>query len=133
MADAGLYTNARSLFLAGALNWTSVDGPLWRLLLLTPDYVVDREAHRTIADISPAALISTSGDILQRTISGGVARAASVITLGGNIGQEVSQVVVVCGDNLVWWSDNCEQLPYTADGGTTTIVWDAVALGPFEL
>lgn len=132
MADVGLYRSARNLFLTGGLDWTG-DTPGWKLYLLTADYVVARDTHSTVADLLPVQAISTTGDINNRTVFQGIARADNVVTAGGGIGQEVTQVVIACGNDLVWWSDNSPQLPYLADGGFNLVVWDAVSLGPFEL
>lgn len=132
MDSPGLFLHARSLFLSGGLNWLAAT-PLWKVVLLTPDYVVNLATQQTVASLLPVQAISTSGDILGRTVVDGYARATSVTTIGGNIGQEVSQMVITCGDVLVWWSDNSIDFPYIADGGEAIVLWDPVALGPFQL
>lgn len=131
MASPGLYASARTLFLQGGLNWTA-SVPVWRLLLLTADYVVDRAAHSTLADL-PAGSVAGSGDVLGRSAVQGDARAADVVVSAGIAGPRITQAVLVCGEALVWWSDATPDLPFVTDGSENLIQWDSVAQGPFSL
>lgn len=133
----GLYDKARKKFLDGDIDWLSDN--IKAVLVDTADYTVDLANDEFLSSIAAGARVATSGNLANKTSTGGVADADD-ITLA-TVSGDVSEAVVIYKDTgdaatspLIAYIDSATSgLPVTPNGGDIIIQWNDGANKIFKL
>ena len=130
------YAYANERFLTGQLNWLT---QTFRVILVdTRNYAFLKDVHRTLADVPADARVAVSDPLAGTSATSGVARA-NAVTLSSVSGQTVSAMIVFhdtgteSTSELVVYLDNAHGLPFSPQGASVTITWDAGPSGIFSL
>jgi hypothetical protein len=122
-----LYPAARSMILAGGLDWTT--DPV--TIALLDDTYTYSEAHVTGAHLTGVLAIDTLTN--KAILAGGVADASDLSVAGVDLGEEVNAVVLLkgtgttAGDALIYFADeNSDTTPISrvSDGTPIPVLWD---------
>lgn len=131
-----LYDKGRQKFLDGSIAWSSDDIKV--ALIDIAAYSVDLANDEYLSDIPGAAIVATSGNLVGKTSTAGVADAADATFLG--VAGPTVEAAVVYKDTgaaatspLIAYIDDATGLPLTPDGGTVLLQWDDTADRIFKL
>lgn len=133
---SGLYGLGREGFLGGDIDWDADN--IKAILVDTADYTVNLSTHQYLSDIPAAAREETSGNLVSKTITAGVADAAD-ITFTSASGDDCEALVIyqdtgVEGTSrLIAYIDTATGLPVTLNGGDVSVTWDNGADKIFKL
>ena len=128
-----LYTAAKKAFLDGGIALLTADIKV--VLVDSADYTRDLAAHDFLDDIPAGARVATSGNLTNKTTTGGVFDADD-ITITGVTGDQFEYIVlykdtgVASTSNLIVCLDTATGLACTPNGGDITITWDS---GPSKI
>jgi hypothetical protein len=135
MANA-MYTLGRQKFLEGAIAWLT--DSIKAVLVDSGQYTLDLATHQWLSDIPAGARIATSGNLANKTSTGGVADADDV-TFSSVTGVQ-SEYIILYKDTgtagssaLIACIDTATGLPVTPNGGDITVAWDNGANKIFKL
>ena len=129
MANA-LYTNAKSLFLQGGINWLT---DTIRATLVKVSYMPDLNAHIYLSDVTgiiPGAANQYKIALTTKTVTGGAADADNITFPYVASGYNVKYVLIYkdTGDPttspLIALIDTGAGLPLISTGGNIPITWD---------
>lgn len=135
MASA-LYAKAKKAFLDGDIDLLTDD--IKAVLVDSADYTLDLAAHDFLDDIAAGARVATTGNLANKTTTGGVFDADD-ITITSVTGDQVEYVIIykdtgaAATSNLIACIDTATGLPCTPNGGDITIQWDSGASKIFAL
>ena len=122
-----LYKKAKEKFLSGAINLLTSDIKV--ALVDAADYTYSA-SHEYFSSVPAGAIVSTSGNLTNKTVTDGVFDADDV-TLTTVTG-DVSEALVVykytgsaATSPLIAYIDTASGLPITPNGGNIVIQWDA--------
>lgn len=133
MANA-LYGKAREAFLSGNISWNSAD--IKCLLVNTSGggttYTVTIDSDQHHSDIPSGAIVATSGNLTNKTVTLGVADADSVTFSSVPAGAYGAiEALVIYKDTgvsstspLIAYLDTASGLPVTPNGGDIVVEWD---------
>jgi len=102
------------------------------------DYTLDLAAHDFLDDIPAGARVGTSGNLANKTTTGGVFDADD-ITITGVTGDQFEYIIIyrdsgtASTSQLIACIDTATGLPCTPNGGDITITWDSGANKIFAL
>jgi len=120
------FVKAKEKFLTGAINLLTDD-----IKVVCVDHGVDTpniETDEFLSDIAEGARIATTGNLANKSITGGVFDA-DPITMSAVVGDPFESIVMYkdTGDPatspLIAYDDAAEGLPCTPDGTDITITW----------
>lgn len=123
-----LYADGREGFLTGNISWSGDD--IKCVLVDTDDYTADISAggDRHLSDIPSGARVATSGNLTNKTTTGGVADADDV-TFSSVSGDE-SEALVIYQDTgsestsrLIAYIDTATGLPVVPSGVDIKVTW----------
>ena len=123
-----LYDSARERFLNGELKWMT--DTIKVILVDTGSYTPSFGTHANLADIGPAARISSAPvTLVDKTTSGGAADARDA-TFPSVSGPSIEAIVIFSDTGtestspLIAWIDTATGLPITPNGGDIIVTWD---------
>ena len=123
-----LYDSARERFLKGELNWMT--DTIKVILVDTGSYTPAFGTHANLADIGPAARISSAPvTLVDKTTSGGAADARDA-TFPSVSGPSIEAIVIYkegadeASSPLIAFIDTGTGLPITPNGGDIIVTWD---------
>ena len=126
MANA-LYLKAKEKFLNGAINMVSDDIKV--VLVDTADYIYS-SAHEFLSSIPSAARVSTSSNLVNKSITNGIFDADDVTFSA--VSGDVSEALVIYKDSgdaatspLIAYIDTATGLPITPNTGNIVVQWDS--------
>lgn len=122
-----LYTNAKQLFLTGALDWTSATVKV--VLIDSANYTADVTSDTYLSDIPATARTATSGALTGTTAVSGVADADNII-ISAVTGQVDAMVIyqdtgVEATSALIAYIDTSSGLPILMNNGDFNIQWNS--------
>lgn len=86
-----LYTTACEKLLNGQISWAN---DTFKVVALTGDYVVNENAHTSLADIPSTARVGTSAALGGKSVTGGVARANPASFTNLILGKSIRSMVI---------------------------------------
>ncbi len=123
-----LYDFGREGFLGSDIDW---DADNFKVIAVDlADYTLDAGAHQHLDDIPAVARVHTSGVLVGKTITAGVADADN-ITLNNISGDEFEALVIFqdtgteATSRLVCYMDTATGMPFTPAGADLDIQWDS--------
>ena len=126
MASA-LFDKGRERFLLGQINWAGDD--IKACLVDTGAYTVSLVNHEFLADVAPAAILSTSANFSGKTTAAGAADAADVTFTA--VSGPTAEAVIIYKDTgvgatspLIAYLDSGTGLPITPNSGDIIVTWD---------
>lgn len=128
-----LYDKARQAFLDAEINWLT--DTVKCILIDVTQYTCVIGTDSVLGDVPAGARVAVSGALTGKTITDGVANAASA-TFSTVTGAAVGAIVIYQdngGQKLIAYIDNATGLPVTPNGGDITINWDTGANKIFKL
>lgn len=137
MANA-LFAKAKESFIS---QNPSIDMDTDNIKVVGVDHGTDTPVPATdqfLSDITAGARIFTSGNLANKTVTGGVFDADD-ITITGVTGASVEDITIykdtgsAATSPLVAYIDTATGLPFTPNGGDLTIQWDSGASRIFAL
>jgi hypothetical protein len=135
MASA-LFAKAKKAFLDKDIDM--LDDNIKAVLVDSADYTLDLAAHDFLDDIPAGARVATSGNLANKTTTGGVFDADD-ITITGVTGDQFEYVILyrdsgaAATSQLICCFDTATGLPCTPNGGDITLTWDSGANKIFAL
>jgi len=135
MASA-LFAKALKAFLDKDIDM--LDDNIKVVLVDSADYTLDLAAHDFLDDIPAGARVGTSGNLANKTTTGGVFDADD-ITITGVTGDQFEYIIIyrdtgTAGTSqLIGCIDTATGLPCTPNGGDITITWDSGTNKIFKL
>jgi len=135
MASA-LFAKALKAFLDKDIDM--LDDNIKVVLVDSADYTLDLAAHDFLDDIPAGARVGTSGNLANKTTTGGVFDADD-ITITGVTGDQFEYIIIyrdsgtASTSQLIACIDTATGLPCTPNGGDITITWDSGANKIFKL
>ena len=135
MASA-LFAKALKAFLDKDIDM--LDDNIKCVLVDSADYTLDLAAHDFLDDIPAGARVGTSGNLANKTTTGGVFDADD-ITITGVTGDQFEYIIIyrdtgTAGTSqLIACIDTATGLPCTPNGGDITITWDSGTNKIFKL
>ena len=135
MASA-LFAKAKKAFLDGDIDLLTDNIKV--VLVDSADYTLDLANHDFLDDIAAGARVGTSGNLANKTTTGGVFDADDV-TITSVTGDQFEYIIIykdtgTAGtSNLIACIDTATGLPCTPNGGDITITWDSGASKIFAL
>jgi len=124
------YTLGKQHILAAEVDLE--DDDIRAILIDTADYTVDLDTDEYLDDIPGAARVATSGDLANKTITGGVFDADNK-TISSVSGDSVEAIVLYKHTGtestsiLLFYMDEMNGLPFTPDGTDVTVNWPSGA------
>jgi hypothetical protein len=135
MASA-LYAKAKKAFLDKDIDML-VDN-IKVVLVDSADYTLDLATHQYLSDIAAGGRVGTSGNLANKSTTGGVFDADD-ITITGVTGDQFEYIILYMDTGtaatspLIACIDTATGLPCTPNGGDITITWDSGANKIFAL
>jgi len=123
-----LYDHGREGFLDGSIDWDTDD--IRCILVDTDDYTVDLATHDNLDDVAAGSRVATSGALISKTVTDGVADADNV-TLSSVSGDESEAIVIYkhtgteSTSRLIAYIDTAAGLPVIPSGGDIVIKWSS--------
>lgn len=115
---------AKQALLEGRVDWRT--DPIYCVLVNTGTYTFSL-VHASLADIPPWARIATSGTLVNKTTTNGVADADD-ITFSDVLGPVASAIAIFngTGDSSLYmvYADQAVGLPVAPNGAPITVFWD---------
>ena len=120
-----LYDFGREGFLDGSIDWDTDD---IRVVAVTSGYSAVQATDQYLSAISGGFRVAVSSSFSSKTVTGGIANAASV-TLASVTGSAITQLVIYkhtgtdSTSRLIAHIDTYSGLPFTPSGGDIVITW----------
>lgn len=130
---SGLYVKTKKLMLDGDIDLL-VDN-LKAVLVDTADYTVDLTNHDYLDDVPAGARVATSGNLANKTTTGGIFDADDV-TLTSVTGDSCEAVIIYKDTTVASTSPliaYVDGISVTPDGGNIVIAWDSGTNKIFKL
>jgi len=115
---------AKQALLERRVDWRT--DPIYCVLVNTGTYTFSL-THASLADVPPWARIATSGTLVNRTTTNGVADADDITF--SNVSGPVAGAVTIfngTGESSLYmvYADQAQNLPVTPEGTPITVFWD---------
>src|SRR4051812_16389599 len=123
----GMYAKGLQKFLEGGIAYLTDN--IKCVLVDAADYTVNLATHEFLSDIAVVARVATSGNLISKTSTGGVADAADIVFTA--VTGDQSEALVIYKDTgsaatspLISYIDTATGLPVTPNGADVTVTWD---------
>ena len=136
-----VYDKARQSFLDAQIPWSS--GNMKAVLVQTTGgsaYTVNLATHQFLTDVSVGSRIGTTGNLMSKSSTTGVAGSADVATFVTSTPALVGGAVILYYDTgveatsrLIAYIDTAVGLPITTDGSNVAVTWGAIDPKIFKL
>lgn len=131
-----LYDKGRQKFLEGSIAWLT--DTIKAQMIDTANYTVNLATHEFLSDIPSAARVGGAATLAGKTSTAGVADGDDTVfpLLSGNSVEAIVIYKLGGGDGsspLIAYIDTATGLPFSPNGGNTTVAWSDGANRIFKL